>query len=195
MPIFSRAQDIVAAQILLTLGDTEERRRYLNARATLKTLLDLGAVPVINENDTVATAEIRFGDNDRLAARVASHDGGRPAGAAVRCGRALHRRSHARCRRATHIPEVAAITPEIEAMAGESHFRRRARRHGVQADRRQDRDRRGLRRHHRQGQKRSSRSRPSRNGARHTRFPRQHHARRGAQALDRGRAEAAKARW
>ena len=57
---------IVAAQILLTLGDTEERRRYLNARATLKTLLELNAVPVINENDTVATAEIRFGDNDRL---------------------------------------------------------------------------------------------------------------------------------
>ena len=72
MPICSPAQDIVAAQILLTLGDTEERRRYLNARATLNTLLDLGAVPVINENDTVATAEIRFGDNDRLAARVAS---------------------------------------------------------------------------------------------------------------------------
>jgi glutamate 5-kinase len=66
------AEGFVAAQILLTLGDTEERRRYLNARATLRTLLALGAVPVINENDTVATAEIRFGDNDRLAARVAS---------------------------------------------------------------------------------------------------------------------------
>ena len=65
-------QDIVAAQVLLTFGDTEERRRYLNARATLNTLLDLGAVPVINENDTVATAEIKFGDNDRLGARVAS---------------------------------------------------------------------------------------------------------------------------
>ena len=72
MPIFSPATSIVAAQILLTLGDTEERDRYLNARATLNTLLELGAVPVINENDTVATAEIRFGDNDRLAARVAS---------------------------------------------------------------------------------------------------------------------------
>ena len=59
------------AQILLTLDDTEERRRYLNARATIDTLLELGAVPVINENDTVATEEIRFGDNDRLAARVA----------------------------------------------------------------------------------------------------------------------------
>ena len=63
--------DLSVAQILLTFGDTEERRRYLNARNTLGTLLRLGAVPVINENDTVATAEIRYGDNDRLAARVA----------------------------------------------------------------------------------------------------------------------------
>ena len=66
------SHDIQVAQILLTLEDTEERRRYLNARETLRTLLALGAVPVINENDTVATAEIRYGDNDRLAARVAS---------------------------------------------------------------------------------------------------------------------------
>src|ERR1700723_426564 len=65
------AHEIAVAQILLTLGDTEQRRRYLNARGTLNTLLGLGAVPVINENDTVATAEIRYGDNDRLAARVA----------------------------------------------------------------------------------------------------------------------------
>jgi glutamate 5-kinase len=63
---------IGAGQILVTLQDTEERRRYLNARATLSTLLEQGAVPVINENDTVATSEIRYGDNDRLAARVAS---------------------------------------------------------------------------------------------------------------------------
>lgn len=62
---------ITVAQILLTVGDTEERRRHLNARNTLTALLELGAVPVINENDTVATEEIRFGDNDRLAARVA----------------------------------------------------------------------------------------------------------------------------
>ncbi|MEC9343161.1 MAG: glutamate 5-kinase, partial [Pseudomonadota bacterium] len=61
--------DLHAGQILLTLGDTEERRRYLNARATVTTLLRLGAIPVINENDTVATTEIRYGDNDRLAAR------------------------------------------------------------------------------------------------------------------------------
>ena len=64
--------DIVSAQVLLTLTDTEVRRRYLNARATLNTLLAHGAVPVINENDTVATSEIRYGDNDRLAARVSS---------------------------------------------------------------------------------------------------------------------------
>jgi glutamate 5-kinase len=63
-------RDIVAGQVLLTLNDTEARRRYLNARATLFTLLGRGAVPVINENDTVATSEIRYGDNDRLAARV-----------------------------------------------------------------------------------------------------------------------------
>ena len=70
-----QGQGLTAAQVLLTLGDTEERRRYLNARATLGTLLKLNAVPVINENDTVATTEIRYGDNDRLAARVAAMTG------------------------------------------------------------------------------------------------------------------------
>ncbi len=62
---------LTVAQILLTLGDTEERRRYLNARHTIETLLELKAIPVVNENDTVATAEIKYGDNDRLSARVA----------------------------------------------------------------------------------------------------------------------------
>ncbi|HWV81706.1 MAG TPA: glutamate 5-kinase [Hyphomicrobiaceae bacterium] len=66
------ARGLIAAQILLTIGDTEERRRYLNARSTMATLLARHAVPVVNENDTVATAEIRYGDNDRLSARVAS---------------------------------------------------------------------------------------------------------------------------
>ncbi len=65
------AQDIVAAQILVTLDDLEDRRRYLNAAATLERLLSLRVIPVINENDSVATSEIRFGDNDRLAARIA----------------------------------------------------------------------------------------------------------------------------
>jgi glutamate 5-kinase len=108
--------DIAVAQILLTLEDTEERRRYLNARATLSTLIALGAVPVINENDTVATAEIRYGDNDRLGARVASMmeadllvllsdiDG-------------LYTANPQRDASARHIPEVSAITPEIERMA------------------------------------------------------------------------------
>ena len=110
---------ITVAQILLTLDDTEERRRHLNARATFAQLLSLGAVPVVNENDTVATAEIRFGDNDRLAARVAqmtsadmlvllsdidglyTADPGKDAGA-------------------RHVPIVREIEPEIEAMAGEA---------------------------------------------------------------------------
>ena len=109
--------DIVAGQILLTLGDTEERRRYLNARATIGKLLELRAVPVINENDTVATSEIRYGDNDRLAARVADDDGRRSARAAVRHRRALHRAA-ALDPDAQLIPVVRAITPEIEAMAG-----------------------------------------------------------------------------
>ncbi|MDX2317956.1 MAG: glutamate 5-kinase [Hyphomicrobiaceae bacterium] len=109
---------LVAAQVLLTLGDTEERRRYLNARSTITTLLKLGAVPVVNENDTVATNEIRYGDNDRLAARVASMmsadclvllsdvDGfyTAPPGSSSDVRR---------------LDEVVEISPEIEAMAGD----------------------------------------------------------------------------
>src|SRR5258708_445544 len=71
--------DITVAQILLTPDDTEQRRRHLNARSTISQLLKLGAVPVINENDTVSTDEIRFGDNDRLAARAAPPRPGPPA--------------------------------------------------------------------------------------------------------------------
>ncbi len=113
------ALDIVAAQVLLTFGDTEERRRYLNARATLGTLVELGAVPVINENDTVATAEIRFGDNDRLGARVASMIG---ADRLVLLSDVdgLYTANPGIDASATHIPEVTTITPEIEAMAGDS---------------------------------------------------------------------------
>jgi glutamate 5-kinase len=108
---------IVAGQVLVTLGDTEERRRYLNARSTIGTLLQWRAVPVINENDTVATSEIRYGDNDRLAARVASMvsadllvllsdvDG-------------LYDAPPDSSASARHVPCVARITPEIEAMAG-----------------------------------------------------------------------------
>ena len=142
---------IVAGQILLTLGDTEERRRYLNARATINQLLKLGSVPIINENDTVATTEIRYGDNDRLAARVATMtgadllvllsdiDGLYTGAAASRSRRAFprdHRRHHA-CYR--------------------SHGRRRrlgtvARWHAHQDRRWQNRDGCGLRHDHRLGQ-------------------------------------------
>jgi glutamate 5-kinase len=113
------ARGLATAQILLTLGDTEERRRYLNARRTIETLLAHKAIPVVNENDTVATSEIRYGDNDRLSARVASMvsadclvllsdiDG-------------LYTAPPAQDPNATHIPVVTAITPEIEAMAGDA---------------------------------------------------------------------------
>ena len=108
---------LTAAQILLTLDDTENRRRYLNARETIETLIGLGAVPVINENDTTATDEIRYGDNDRLAAHVAQMcsadilimlsdiDG-------------LYNRDPRINTDAEHIPVVIDITTDIEAMAG-----------------------------------------------------------------------------
>jgi glutamate 5-kinase len=112
-----KARGLVAAQILLTLGDTEERRRYLNARQTIDTLLAERAVPVVNENDTVATAEIRYGDNDRLSARVASMvsadclvllsdvDG-------------LYTAPPGSSPDARLVTELRQITPQIEAMAG-----------------------------------------------------------------------------
>ncbi|MGD9387228.1 MAG: glutamate 5-kinase [Gammaproteobacteria bacterium] len=111
--------EIPVAQVLLTLGDTEQRRRYLNARGTLETLLGLGAVPVINENDTVATEEIRYGDNDRLAARVAQMTS---ADCLVLLSdiNGLYTADPARDPEAWLVPEVQAVTPEIEAMAGES---------------------------------------------------------------------------
>jgi glutamate 5-kinase len=112
-------KSILAAQVLLTLGDTEERARYLNARATLRTLLGLGAIPVINENDTVATAEIRFGDNDRLAARVSSM---MEADCLVLLSDVdgLYTADPTRDAKAEHIPVVNEITAAIEAMAGDS---------------------------------------------------------------------------
>ena len=109
--------DIVAGQILITPNITEERRYFLNARTTITTLLGLGAVPIINENDSVATAEIRYGDNDRLSARVATMieadclvllsdiDG-------------LYTAPPGKDPGAHHIPYVPQITAEIEAMAG-----------------------------------------------------------------------------
>ncbi|TCZ62976.1 glutamate 5-kinase [Roseicella aquatilis] len=112
------AHGLAAAQLLLTLEDSEDRRRYLNARATLGTLLDLGCVPVINENDTVATAEIRFGDNDRLAARVAEMTG---ADALVLLSDidGLYTADPRRDPQAAHLPVVERIGDEIMAMGGE----------------------------------------------------------------------------
>ncbi|HWT57057.1 MAG TPA: glutamate 5-kinase, partial [Rhizobium sp.] len=109
--------DIVAGQILLTLGDTEERRRYLNARATINQLLKIGAVPIINENDTVATSEIRYGDNDRLAARVATMTG---ADLLILLSDidGLYTAPPHLDPQAKFLDAIAEITPEIEAMAG-----------------------------------------------------------------------------
>jgi glutamate 5-kinase len=110
---------ITVAQVLLTLDDTEERRRHLNARSTLNMLLKLDAVPVINENDTVATSEIRFGDNDRLAARVAAMisadtlvllsdiDG-------------LYTADPRKDKSAEFIEEIDEVSADVEAMAGEA---------------------------------------------------------------------------
>ncbi|CAN7344535.1 glutamate 5-kinase [Rhizobium sp. LjRoot30] len=114
----SLSQDaIIAGQILLTLGDTEERRRYLNAKATINQLLKLGAVPIINENDTVATSEIRYGDNDRLAARVATMTG---ADLLVLLSDidGLYTAPPHLDREARFLDTIEAITPDIEAMAG-----------------------------------------------------------------------------
>ncbi|MFZ1992167.1 MAG: glutamate 5-kinase [Alphaproteobacteria bacterium] len=111
------AHGLTVAQVLVTLNDTESRRRYLNARSTMQTLLKLGAIPVINENDTVATSEIRYGDNDRLAARMAGMvsadwlillsdiDG-------------LYTEDPRKGGASQLIPRVNAITPEITKLAG-----------------------------------------------------------------------------
>src|SRR6266478_5275152 len=108
---------IGTGQILVTLGDTEERRRYLNARSTIEKLLEGRAVPVINENDTVATNEIRYGDNDRLAARVATMAS---ADLLVLLSdvEGLYDAPPAGNAKAKLVPLVECITPDIEAMAG-----------------------------------------------------------------------------
>ena len=114
------SKGILTAQVLLTLKDSEDRRSYINAKNTLNTLLELSVVPIINENDTVATSEIRYGDNDRLAARVVQMveadclvlfsdiDG-------------LYTANPSTCKEAKFIPTVEKIDAKIEAMAGESH--------------------------------------------------------------------------
>jgi len=111
--------DVLVAQVLMTLDDSENRRRYLNARKTLEQLLELGVVPVVNENDTVTTQEIRFGDNDRLAARVAAMVS---ADALVLLSDidGLYTADPRHDPTARRLDEVRELTPEIEAMAGSS---------------------------------------------------------------------------
>ena len=109
---------ITTGQVLVTLEDTQDRRRYLNTRATLQTLLGLGVVPIVNENDTVATDEIRYGDNDRLAAQVAVTIG---ADVLVLMSDVdgLYTGNPHSDPDAQHLPYIATITPQIEAMAGD----------------------------------------------------------------------------
>ena len=109
------AHDLPAAQLLLTLEDLEDRRRYLNATATIGRLLDAGAVPIINENDSVATQEIRFGDNDRLAARVAQAS--RASAVLLLSDVAGLYDRNPKEAGATLLSVVQGITPEIHAMA------------------------------------------------------------------------------
>lgn len=110
---------IIAAQILVTLEDSANRRRFLNSRATFATLLALGAVPIVNENDTVATDEIRFGDNDRLAAQVAVMAG---ADLLILLSDVdgLYSANPKTDPKAQHLARIDRITPAIEAMAGEA---------------------------------------------------------------------------
>ena len=112
-----RPHGVTTAQVLMTLEDSEDRRRYLNSRATLRTLLGLGVVPIVNENDTVATDEIRYGDNDRLAAQVAALAA---ADVLVLLSDVdgIYTANPRTDPEARHIPVVERITPEIMAMAG-----------------------------------------------------------------------------
>ena len=112
---------IITAQALLTLNDTENRRRWLNARSTLETLIGLGAIPIINENDTVATDEIRYGDNDRLAARTAQMLG---ADTLILLSDidGLYETDPRLDKSAKHIPIIDSLTPEIMAMGGEPNM-------------------------------------------------------------------------
>jgi glutamate 5-kinase len=115
---FLEPYGIITSQILLTLDDTEDRRRYLNSRATLEALLDLGVVPIVNENDSIATDEIRYGDNDRMAAQIATTVG---ADQLVLLSDidGLYTGNPKTDSSAIHIPRVEEITQEIEDMAGD----------------------------------------------------------------------------
>ena len=109
---------IIAGQVLVTLEDTEDRRRYLNSRATMETLLGLGVVPIVNENDTVATDEIRFGDNDRLAAQIAVTVGADHL-VLLSDVDGFYTANPKEDPSATRFDLIAKITPAIEAMAGD----------------------------------------------------------------------------
>lgn len=110
---------IAAAQVLVTLEDSTDRRRYLNARATLETLLSLGVTPIVNENDTIATDEIRYGDNDRLAAQVAVTVGADQL-VLLSDVDGFYTANPQKIRSAKRLDMIDAITPEIEAMAGDA---------------------------------------------------------------------------
>jgi len=109
---------IITGQVLVTLEDTEDRRRYLNSRATMETLLGLGVVPIVNENDTVATDEIRFGDNDRLAAQIAVTVGADQL-VLLSDVDGFYSANPKEDPTATRFDLVEKITPAIEAMAGD----------------------------------------------------------------------------
>jgi len=112
--------NITAAQVLVTLEDSQNRKRYLNSRATFEQLLSLGVVPIVNENDTVATEEIRYGDNDRLAAQVAATVG---ADLVILLSDVdgLYTSDPSLDKNAKHIPEVLNINSEIEVMGGDAN--------------------------------------------------------------------------
>ena len=109
---------VATAQVLVTLEDTADRRRYLNSRATLETLMGFGVVPIVNENDTVATDEIRFGDNDRLAAQIAVTIGADQL-LLLSDVDGLYTANPKTDPQARHLPVIEHITPEIEAMGGD----------------------------------------------------------------------------
>ncbi len=110
---------LTAAQVLVTLEDSRDRRRYLNSRATLETLLGYGTIPIVNENDTVATDEIRYGDNDRLAAQVAATVGADQL-VLLSDVDGFYSANPAQDPTARRFDVIDAITPEIEAMAGDA---------------------------------------------------------------------------
>lgn len=114
-----RPHDIITGQVLVTLEDSQDRKRYLNSRATMETMLGLGVTPIVNENDTIATDEIRYGDNDRLAAQVSVTVGADQL-VLLSDVDGIYTDNPKMNPDAQHIAIVDKITPEIEAMAGDA---------------------------------------------------------------------------